>query len=200
MAWSGTAGTIATGYGTSTSVSYPSGIQVGDLLVITGRSDATASNMAASGFTAESSDHFPLLTKKASGSETGSVTLSWTSAGNYSIVMIRLRDSGAVAFSPAVSQWNGTTNPLVITPPSYSSMREVTFVTYSDVNATTWTTPPTGFTNLATRTASPSSFWVGFKENQGASSFSMTADHVIQAYTARFDSISTSGLFFGSNF
>ena len=79
---------------TSAAIAYPADIATGDVLVIIGQNDGAVgpTGFSATGFAEVPETVFgPLLTKTATGSESGSVTLNAPGSGRITAIMFRVR-------------------------------------------------------------------------------------------------------------
>lgn len=149
---------------TFVALTYPAGIQAGDLLFITGFINSATAFGAITGWGtyATTGSYGSVLYKVADGTETGSVNVTWSVAAVSVHVMVVIRHSSGVTPSVEVAAAVYNTNPAVtLAPPSVNYTQAAHMVNYTDNSLVTMTGLNANLTLLQYRSTSYGS-WLGW--------------------------------------
>lgn len=150
--------------GTSINVTYPTGIQAGDLLFITGLIQSGTAVGASGGWTSliGSGSYGTVLYKTAIGTESGTVNVSWTGAAGSVHVMVVVRHSSAVTPKVEMAAGAYAANPSIsLTPPVASYTQAAHIVNYTDNSAVNMSALNANLTLLQSRSTTYGS-WIGW--------------------------------------
>jgi hypothetical protein len=172
----GTPGRLSSA-GTSASVGYPSGITAGDLLVIFGYIQGNTTANTPSGWSNTFNIPFdPCFTKIADGTETGSLTISWSGSFTAAIGMIRVKFGGTTPI--LINSVGSFGDDLSVTPASTRGNGRdfnLLVIGFGDAASTTASvTSPTPTANLFSNSAR-SSFFVWYWNNNTATISTVTS-------------------------
>lgn len=169
--WSFSTGTRTTGYlmVSPRNVEYPASasITAGDLLLIAVRLGAARTGVTASGFTTQATmgGYQWFLTKIATGSESGSVSVSWSGGtADFSAQMIRIRPS--VGTPRLYAQNTGAyTDPCVANQPAKLGNDLTLCFDSAYTDGSTLTSSPSGFTTLTYESTPGPTWYSGYHAN-----------------------------------
>lgn len=166
--WSITAGAITTGYlqASPMSVAYPASISAGDLLLIGIRFGAPRTP-SASGFTSAATmgGYQWWMWKVATGSESGSLSVSWT-GGNADFTSQILRVRPSVGTPRFYAQTTGAYgDPCSGTAPTKLGNDLTILMDSAYTDGSTLTSAPSGFTQISYQTTPGPTFYSGYHAN-----------------------------------
>jgi hypothetical protein len=179
-------GTIAyVSSGTSLSIAYPTGIQQNDLLVVMGYVNSASTFGSISGWTnlGGVGSYDILSWKVADGTETGSVTATWTGSVGSVASMFRIRhgSSNPPTFGSGTGAYGTSPSVTLPTPTSYSSVCHIiNYVNNGTINSFT---PSSSLTLLNSRTTSYAYYGYGIQNAAGNLITSTTSNAIsVRAY------------------
>lgn len=186
-------GTVVYSTGSTASVAYPSGIQAGDLLIVHGLVQSATLYGTASGWTEliGAGTYGTFLYKRATGSESGSLTVSMGGSVGAVTAMTLVRHSSCQ--TPTVTAPVGTfaTNPsLTLTAPAVPYRQFISLVEYLDNGAISMSSLDASLNQLAYRTTSYGMYagWIDTSNLRRAGE-TITSNSASNSITARHSAI-----------